>query len=231
MKLPRILIFTVTYEGKEYAYKKFNEAVKKLTYTNTEHLWIDNSKTNDYSELLKSRGHKVLKTARGNNTREALARSQEVAREYALNNGFDYMLSLESDLYPPPDTIERLLGHCKEMVGVLYFIGEDYLRLPCITLPERQKTTGLMGTRLLHTKEIKYYMEQGLKQVNSCGLGCTLIKKDIFENIGFMFYSDLESHSDVFFANDVWTNGFRIFVDTNLLVEHENVSWSTVKDR
>lgn len=231
-KLPKVLVFTITYDGKDYCFDDFKAQCERFNYPNYRHIWIDNSKDDSYTKKLLSEGLEAYHVARGNTSREALARSQEFARKIAVKEGYDYLLSLESDILGvPEDIIQRLIGRSKEVVGCYYEIGSPDYRIPCITLPNKDSITGLIGTRLLEPKEKVSFLNKGLANVNSCGLGCTLINREVFESIGFFYYRDLKSHSDVFFANDVWRAGYRIFVDTDIQLDHHNVPWSTVKDR
>lgn len=233
MKLPKVLIFTITYEGKDYCYEEFRKYTDKINYPNAKHIWIDNSKTLDYYEKLKADGLEVYHVARGNNTREALARSQNFARKMALEGDYDYLLSIESDLIGVPQNIvQHLIGNAKEVVGCLYLIGPPDQRMPCVTVVKPDPNSGLVGTRLVTVEEAKDIIDhEQLHAVNSCGMGCTLIRRDVFEKIKFTYFPDLKAHSDVFFANDVWKNGFRIYVDSGVRLDHKNVPWDTVSDR
>jgi GT2 family glycosyltransferase len=231
IKLPKVLVFTITYSGKDYVYDKWKKAAKAINYPNFDHVVIDNTRDNgEYSEKL-SKDFWTIHVERGNSSREGMARSQEKARLIAVEKGYDYILSLESDIIPTPDIIQELIKDAKEYVGALYFIGDDNQRLPCITLPEKHEKTGLIGSRLIKPEEIKDYYKRGLRSVNNCGLGCTLIKRRVFEKIKFNYYPNLRNHSDSFYANDAWRNGFRVFVDTDIILEHHNVPWTNVKDR
>ena len=236
MKIPKILVFTITYEGKDYCYDKFMSYAKELNYPNMKHIIIDNSKTEDYfntlTERLADSPIEVYRTERGNNTREALARSQEYARRIAVKEGYDYIMSIESDLYFPPDIIQRLLSHAKEYVGALYLIGEKKDRIPCITIPEYNEELKIFGTRLLTEKgEAEGFVHSGLRIVSNCGLGCTLIKRDVFKDIMFMYYPNLKGHSDTFYSNAAYKKGFKVFCDTDILCYHDNIAWENVKDR
>jgi GT2 family glycosyltransferase len=232
IELPKVLVFTVTYEGKDYVFDEFLKHVEATSYPKSHyrHVWIDNSEEDGYYNKLKGLGLEVYKTPRGNNSREALARGQEFARRMALSEGYDYLLSLESDILAPPDYIQRLLGAGKDVAGALYFIGDEDTRVPCITVTTRHDN-GLKGTRLLNKDEFPLYMMNGLLPVVNCGLGCTLISREVFSKVSFYYYTDLKTHSDSFFATDVWRKGFQVFVDTNYLVLHKNSPWAMVKDR
>lgn len=239
MKIPRVLIFTITYSGKDYCFWDWFQSTTELTYKNTKHIIIDNTEDGGiYFNELKQRMKEfpdveVYHTQRGNNSREALSRSQNFARKYAIENNFDYILSIESDIFAPKDTIQKLLVHCKPVVTALYHIGDRSkgVRVPCITLPKWSNELGAWGTRLLAIDEFKEYQSNGLKQVQAGGLGCTLIRKDVFKNFRFWYDPRFQGHSDIYFFNDLFIKGIPVFVDTDITCDHQNVPWSEVKDR
>lgn len=222
--IPKVLVFTVTYEGKDYCFNEFKEQVSNFNYPKDSyrHVWIDNSESLDYYNKLKSEGLEVYHVERGNNAREALARSQNFARKLAIDGLYDYMLSIESDEFNiPVDIIQHLISKAKDVVGCYYLIGPTNNRRGCVTLTTQ--VDGLTGTRLVSEEETKQLLEvDGLFPVNSCGLGCTLISKEVFKKISFMYFPELKAFSDVFFANDVWRNGFKIYLDSSVKLEHLN---------
>ena len=46
-----------------------------------------------------------------------MAKSHETIRQKALKGNYDYLLHLESDVFPPIDIIERLLEKKKKIIG------------------------------------------------------------------------------------------------------------------
>lgn len=238
MSLPKVLVFTPIYEGKEYCLDYFLDNAKKINYPNYEHIFVDNSKNKQFFRELKKRVGKKLRdnvyyVGRGNNSREALSRAQEFARRYMLENDFKFMLSLESDLFPPADVIQRLMLHNRLVVGALYHIGDkdQGVRVPCISVLKPSDTPGLMGTRLLDPEEFTQYYHKGLQQVHHCGLGCTLIHRKILEQVSFFYDHRYRGHSDIWFANDLHGLKLPVFVDTDLIVAHDNRNWDLVADR
>lgn len=235
MGLPKILIFTPVYEAKDYCFEEFIENTKNFTYPNFEHIIIDNSKTNNYATKLRRRGiKKVYHVDRGNNSREALARAQTFARQYAIENGYDYLFSLESDIFPPKDVLQRLLAHTTNVITGLYLIGNDSEGkpfVPCITLPKYEPSIKAFGTRLLYKEEIDYYTFNGLHQVQAGGMGCCLIHKSVFEKIGFYYDPRFNGHSDIYFFNKLFNRKIPVFVDTDLYCEHKNSDWRNCGDR
>ncbi len=230
--LPRVLIATPIYDKKDYSLDTFLQDVGKISYPNYEHILIDNSTTEEYAESLKARGiQNVYHIKRGSNSREALARAQNFARHYALDHGFDYMFSLESDIHPPADVIQRLLIHNKEVITGLYMIGIG-VDVPCITITEWVPKLMANGTRLLTKEEADEVKKgMGLIPVHAGGFGCCLIKKEILEMFSFRYDPRFQSHSDVYFFSDLYTAGIQAWVDTDIVCEHERSDWNKVEDR
>jgi len=235
LKLPKILVFTVTYEGKDYVFNEWKQYVDNINYpkNNWYHLVIDNSENEEYTKKLKNLGMNVVHIQRGNNSREAITRAQKYARRYAIQNGYDYILSLESDVLVPPSIIQDLLKSGKPIISALYMIGDRSkgVRVPCIALSKWNSDLGAWGTRLLEPEEWKDYLHNGLKQVHTACMGVCLISKEVFNKIDFYYDSRYEKHSDVYYFNDCFINRIPVWVDTDIFCDHKNVNWSNVKDR
>ena len=234
MSGPKILIFTPIAEHKEYCLKDFIENCKKFTYKNIQHIFVDNSQSNKFVKKLNDEyGVEAYWVQRGANSREGLARSQVFARKMFLNEGYDYLLSLESDIFPPEDFIERLLRRYKPVITGLYMIGDKSkgIQIPCITLPKFNEDLGAKGTRLLTLSELPAFENAGVQRVAAGGMGCCLMRRDVIEKVSFYYDSRYMSHSDVYFFNKCNNIGIPVHVDTDLYCRHENSQWETVKDR
>jgi len=231
MKLPKILIFTVTYAGKDYCLKEFLANVSNINYPDVRHIFIDNSPNLNYVHKLRRLGLTAYHTERGNNSREAIARSQNFARRIMLRDGYDYMFSLESDIMCPPTIIQDLLKRGRDVISGLYQIGDKDLRVPCITLAKWNADLGAFGTRLLQPEEFKDYYCQGEKRVQSAGMGCCLIHKRILEHTAFTYDTRLKGHSDIYFFNSMFKKKIPVYVDTDIRCDHKNSKWCDVRDR
>lgn len=227
MNYPKVLIFSPTYEGKEYCRKRFVENINKINYPNKEFIMIDNSEGDDYYNLLKSEGVPIHRVPRGNNSREALSAAQNYARKYAIDNGFDYALSVESDLFPPENIIQTLMRHWKPVVGGLYYLGGYYDEInnkqfpivPCVFIT---KNDGSGGTRFITTEEHEQLKGLGgIHQVHGMGVGCTLFDIEIFKKYPFWCDSRFENkHSDVYYYMNLWNDKVPVYVVTLILLHY-----------
>jgi cellulose synthase/poly-beta-1,6-N-acetylglucosamine synthase-like glycosyltransferase len=237
MNFPKILIFTPIYDGKDYSINTFVKHLKELKYPKDRyrHIFVDNSKDETYVSSLRKRFpefdfHYV---GRGNNTREALARAQNYARKIMLDGDYSYLMSIESDIYFPPDTIYRLLKHGKTVISAYYDIGDRSkgIRHPVFTVPDFSKELNAYGTRLLTIQEVPQYRNNGLKKVQAAGMGCCLMHRDAVKLHAFYYDPRFNAHSDVYFFNKMFEHQIEVFADTDLYCEHMNSDWKKVQDR
>lgn len=248
MEHPRILVGITTYKPKDYMIDKCYRAVKEFDYPSDKYdvLIVDNTDDKGrYANQLKKRGfRKVEHVARGANSRVAINRSQNLIRRRFLEGDYEWLLMVESDLLPPKDTLKRLLGHKKTVVGSWYWIGTGNVRTPCIFV--NQVINGFGGTRPLgiirHSiddnsgkfdgAEIMSWWNSGLRQCHGVGFGTTLIHRDVVQE--FPFWTDERfdnKHSDVYFYLDLERANIPVFVDTNVEVPHFPTDWALVEDR
>jgi len=229
----KVLLYTPIYSGKDYCLKEFMENCDKFNYPDFDHIYVDNSKDKRYLSKLKTLGLEAYHVERGNNTRESLTRSQNCARKIGIDEGYDFILSLESDIFPPKDFIQKLIMSGKQVITGLYMIGDKSKgqRHPCITLKKWNEVLQAFGTRLLTVEEANNLPKEGLMQVEAGGMGCCLIRRNVFTKYPFWYEPRLQGHSDIFFFNDMHNNNIPVWVDLSLFCEHDNKPWSEVEDR
>jgi hypothetical protein len=245
--LPRVMVGVTTYEGKDYIFHKCMKHIKELDYP--QHLIdvfvVDNSASPNYFYKLRRRGYSNLyRVGRGDNSREALTNSQNKLRALCLEGGYDYLFFVESDLLISPDSLKRLLSYGKPVVGSTYNIGRGEEFIPCIFL-DVVTPEGFLGTRALGIVQeggkMSYYPaeidsffagKEPIKRVHGCGLGCTLVSKDIVSRFPFWCDSRFDNkHSDVYFYLDLKNSGIPVYVDVTVVVPHFPSDWGAVKDR
>ena len=233
MNEPKVLVAAPVYSGKEYIFDAWYKNITSLDYPNYDWLVVDNSRMESFHRKLRRKGYqKIVHVPRGGNSRLGIARASEYIRNYAINNGFDYIMFIETDLIPPKNIIKRLMNHKKLIVGAVYEIGlhgsktaprhpllyeavkrEDGIRLEILP-PER-------GYPLLNT---------GLIQTPAMGLGCTLVHSSLFKKYTFKWTSVGKQHTDSLFYGDLWNDKVPVWCDTDILIPHFNQNWANVKD-
>ncbi len=122
--MEKILIAAPTHECKRYALVPYLRAVKFLRHSNSFLLLVDNSSTSAFSEEIRNICYLIDKPfeivhlsnlPQGEGTEASrIAISQELIRETAIKEKFDFWFSLEADVICPPETLEFLLSVLKQ---------------------------------------------------------------------------------------------------------------------
>lgn len=94
-----------------------------------------------------------------------------------LKSGLPYLMMLDSDIWFPPDTVERLVAHNLPIVGGWYKDknAEDHHPVVYDFVEDQE---GLAIFR--HRKEVG----TGLEKVDGMGVGCWLMKHEVAEALG-----------------------------------------------
>lgn len=137
--------------------------------------------------------------------------------------GFDYLLSVDSDIVLPPDALEKMLKHDKDMVTGIY-----RQRLPQQTLEVYD-----MDQRNIPADKLP---KNELVRIGGCGFGCVLVKNKVFTDVGypqFEYHSAID-HKDTFsedndFCKKATAKGFEIFADTSIICDHKGTKMFSVE--
>ena len=232
LKKFKVLVGCPHSDLKNYAIDDYLAMLTGLTYDRKyfDVLIVDNSKENKNTKNIRKRGFDCVHVKPKLKSNQAyIAESQEMLRLMALKGNYDYLLFIESDIRVPFDIVQRLLSHQKQVVSAPYFINHGHDSH--LMLQQLEDS----GDTLRHTLNMDngfdiLQVDGKLKQVYACGFGCILIHKTVLEKIKFRWEQGADTHSDSIFAADLNYMGIPMFLDTSLLCEHLNSSWSEVTD-
>jgi hypothetical protein len=227
---PKILICCPVHSRKAYCIERWVKHVRSLSYPNFDLYLVDNSDTPAFSFwVMENLGVECdyFQAPKGMRSVARMAVCNEACRKRAIDGNYDYMLSLECDIFPPLDIIEQLLAHNVPAVSAAYFIGEGEGQFPVRAAIE--KSFGTTTNR--HVSGLESYLNTTglLEPVEQNGIGCLLLHRDLF---GFAYYTvkDSPSHADSHFHWALQQAGVQVYLDTSIICEHDNRSWSTVTD-
>ncbi len=219
---------------KEYALYDFLAIVKNLTYPNYDIYLVDNSKDINFHKTIRAHGFDCdYVNPDGRMSREYMTECNNMIRQRALDGGYDYLMSIESDLYPPLDVIESLMVHSKPVTAYAYMIYTGEGSAPMLSEMEDEIACFDKDyqTRILDNMAGFDFMTGEAKKSHSCGLGCCLIQRGVLEKIKFRIDDEYQSHADEYFHKDVLVDlKVRPYVDTSILINHWNKSWFGVPD-
>jgi GT2 family glycosyltransferase len=223
--MKKILVACPVADVKDYCFDEWIIKANNLTYENKDIFVVDNSEGREYYDLIRNK-YKNINFSRVNpvhfkSFKKALAKSHETIRQKALKGNYDYLLHLESDVFPPIDIIERLMEKKKKVIGGLYHIelGEQS-KLMIQELEsfgvEHRETYNLDETDLS-------FVDGKVKRVFSCGLGCVLIHRSVLSDVEFRYEEGSPVHPDSFYFADLNQKGYSVFADTDIYCEHFNI--------
>ena len=225
----KVLIGCPTADAYAYCLDEYANRAKKVTYPAYDIIIADNSKDHVYTPKLEAAGLPVLSAPYLADVRERVIYSRNMIREMVLQNGYDYFLSLEQDVIPPVDVIERLMRHQKPAVSGVYYKEfyvtykykgkavkqrKQIMPLICTLLPGMENSD---RAHLCTTKEVdgdKFF------QIRGAGLGCILIHRDVMERIAFRSDRDKGTFDDLCFSNDLYKMKIPMYVDTSVKCKH-----------
>jgi len=232
MNLPKVLVGCPTSFHKEYALKEYSEMVKSLDYDNYDVLLVDNSEDDNYLNKIRNYGLNAIKGPYFEGAIERIITSRNILRKYALDNNYDYFLSLEQDVIPNKDILTKLISHNKEAVCGIYFvhniINNQRTLISQVFIELQNKTDNLPDMRWLTEEE---FNSNKLIKIVSCGLGCVLIHRNILEKIEFR--SENNVFDDRFFGIDLYKLKILMYCDTSVKCKHlilnRQISWNNIK--
>ena len=242
---PRVLVGCPTHAVKDYAIKAYVEGIMKLSYPKFEVILVDNSDNNNYLKKIKKLGLKAVKGPIKGSVSQKIADSRNVLRKIVLDENYDYFLSLEQDIIPPKDIIERLLKLNKPIVSGVYYnmfqnnFGKSDIKPLAYAETTPEQFEILKADPKYENTDIRKKIESGkikgpedihgqlsAKEVEGskvievfyAGLGCMLIKREVLEKIEFR--GPDTSFDDHAFCMDARKLGYKILLDTSVKCAH-----------
>jgi hypothetical protein len=236
---PRVLISAPQAKAKAYCFERFIDNVMQFKYPNFDVKLFDN--TLDDGEFTSYMNSYVAKN-HGKNARfealntclmhkmtsdsviERMARSHNDCRDFTLRLKYDYLLHIETDLFPPHDVIEQLMSQTKPIISALYYVDNGIYRKPMIQRSIKLAPRFLSSKNFMANEDL-CFCDGTVKKVAHAGLGCILIHRSVLEKVKFRSIKGLNNHPDTYFAEDCAQQKIPIFLDSSIVVEHENSPW------
>lgn len=164
----------------------------------------------DYYNQLEKPAGTICTFAHG----QSPAKNRNLMIEQALEHKCTHILFLDDDTAFNSDLLTRLLAHNKDVVTGLYLM-RNFPHKPIIF----DKIDGAKAG---------YYNlngDRGLIPITNCGLGCVLIKIEVFKKLEnpWITLGEIEKDQwcdDISFFNRVRNAGFSLFCDLNCVVGH-----------
>ena len=252
-KTAKVLVGCPVSDYHSYCTEEYLNALSSLTYKNHDILLVDNSKEYAFFKYLKGKNVNSIRISFYENPRIRIINSRNILRQRVIDDKYDYFLSLEQDIIPPKDIIEKALFHNKDILTGVYCgnikVGNKIRILPLVykfspvtrmeeakniidnsslkQLKEETNSSYLNMVKAYYTIE-ELEKENSPTKIHSCGLGAVLISRKVLEKIEFRFSEKYGGFDDVWFCEDAKKSEFEIYVDPKIKCKHliKNRPWN-----
>lgn len=216
-------------QRKDYCLNDFFNNTINFTYPFVKHFFSDNSADQSYHlKLMAQYGFEIgYISPKYLPAHIYMCQSMNQILTRFLASDCTHLLVNECDVFAPKDIIEQLLAHNKLIVGIPYFINTG--NEAEITQFNIDKFAGTNNSTTCFKGEYLAF-DGNLKKVDTVGLGCTLIKREVLEGYKFYVNAGQKIHCDTYFALDMSEKGIDIYRDDYILCKHKNQDWSTISD-
>lgn len=122
-----------------------------------------------------------------------------------LSDEDDYIFSVDSDIFPTPNALKRLLSHNKELISALIY--------------HRLGQYNILKERLFQNKYMSITeFPRELIEVAATGAAILINRKVIDEGVRYEYHNQGE---DLGFCQNARDYGFKIYCDAGLEIKHE----------
>ena len=149
--------------------------------------------------------------------------SRNIISLHAIQNDYDNVMWLDSDIVFPPDTLTKLAAYDMDMVSGLYVKRAEPVA-PVIyeTLDEPiRNADGMLETNV---STYDNYPKNSFFPVAGCGFGCVLtsvkLLKDVWDHFGPAFTPYPWASEDLSFCHRVNQLGYQIYCDSSISCGH-----------
>lgn len=156
------------------------------------------------------------------------ARARNRIADIAIDEGYDAVLMVDSDMKIPKDALTRLLAHDVDVVSGWYLRrGADTRQSNAFRLTDDEGRAyyGYPRESSYHADELKSM--DGLVAVHGTGMGCCLIRTEVFGRLSFPWfdwvnYADRHGvlSEDLYFCSALGNAGIPLYVDPNVACGH-----------
>lgn len=155
------------------------------------------------------------------------------AREMVLDNGYDALFCVESDMIIPPDALQRLVACESDVAYGLYVFRDTKHHWSAYTEMEQKS-----GRSISENADDARAALGSVIDVAGVGLGCTLIKREVLTHIPFRLFEDAPTKTacDWCFALDCKDYGFTQRCDLGVVCGHQSytpyplILWPNIDD-
>ena len=212
----KLLIGVVTYGKQRYCLDEFLEGLN-IQRVKADMLFVVNNGESAYTTLLRSRQLNAVEDPKPASTRiEKIVNGRNYVRDYALKNGYDFVLFVDSDVILPKNALVFLFDTKADIVSGVY-LNAFNLGGKTVIAPVLLKDLG-EGNAQLFTYEGVF--PGAVLDIGAAGLGCTFVSRKVLEAVSFRKWNSDSGGEDMAFYNDARAKGFKAVANTYVKCIH-----------
>ena len=145
--------------------------------------------------------------------------AREGIAKFAIENDYDYVLYVDSDMVFGPDDLKKLISHDADIVSGLYVSRRGENNNICYTDVVTRRRFPKRDPKLVHDT-----LDSGYSEISACGFGFCLIKcsviKTMYKKYKALFEPFKGVGEDIAFCVRAKRCGYKIFVDRDVKLGH-----------
>lgn len=214
---PRVLIGVVTHGKQRYCLDEFAECLNAQAMK-ADVLFVVNHGESAYASLVKSKGFDAVEDPTPAESRiDKIVSGRKYLRKYALDNDYDYLFFVDSDVMLPPHAVNMLVATKGDVISGVYLNAFE-LGGKTQVAPVVFKDLG-DGQCQLYTYEGVAVPQ--IMEIGAAGFGCTLIKRKVLEQVDIRTFGNSASGGeDMAFYVDARAKGFQAVANTYVKCTH-----------
>jgi GT2 family glycosyltransferase len=143
--------------------------------------------------------------------------------DYAIEEKFDGILFIDSDMKLPKDTLIKLVNQNKDIISGLYIRKKEDKKI--IELFLKNQYPNKDGKIMRNVEEFDI-LNKNIIEVDACGFGCVLVKTHVFFKIGYPYFKVIIldknniTGEDIDFCIKAKNRNFKIHALADLKIGH-----------
>lgn len=214
---PSVAVLTVNTNGAAFM-AEFAESLAKVTYPRYRLIVVDNASTDDSLQILKRYQPQAVILRNDANLGFTGACNRGLA--YCLDQAFDYLLLLNSDLVMEPDFLDHLVASAdgRTMTAPKTYLYHHPGRLDD-SVGEFDWTRGVWKKRILGKLPTPDFDRARL--VDSANLSCLLVPSGLLRDVGLLDDSFFIYYDDTDFVRRARNKGYRLCFVPDAVIYHQ----------
>ena len=163
-----------------------------------------------------------------NQTSPELSRNVILEMHYEQEGPWSHVFFIDSDVVPPTDALEKMLDIGADVITGMYPLFKNE------GVGTKAEVVWAVSDSPGHWMSAKEPIPASPFQIQACGAGCLLIRREVLDDIGYPWFKTtfqsirenngipIEPSEDVYFCQKAQEKGYKIFAEPSVVCKHYN---------